>query len=198
MPQDPILLGSAHSRFAVSRVEQMPLRTEDSPAVPDEKAPVCMPSAAPSSLPFVQLFTDGACRGNPGPGGWAYLLRYPATGAEKEASGGAPHTTNNQMELQAVISGLTALKRRSQVEVITDSTYVAKGCSEWLPGWKAKGWKRREGKALKPVKNVELWQELDGLLARHDVRFQIVKGHAGHAENERCDELAVAAAEQYR
>ncbi len=173
-------------------------RMEETPPVPDERASAPESSVDPSDLPFVQLYTDGACRGNPGPGGWAYILRYPATGAEKEASGGAPDTTNNQMEMQAVLSGLSALKRTSRVEVITDSTYVAKGCSEWMPKWKANGWKRREGKSLKPVKNEDLWREMDALLAKHSVGFQIVKGHAGHPENERCDELAVEAAEQYR
>jgi ribonuclease HI len=146
------------------------------------------------ALPFVQLFTDGACRGNPGPGGWAYLLRHPSTGKEKEASGGLRETTNNQMELQAVISGLTALSRRSRVEIITDSKYVLQGCSEWLPGWKRNGWRRKEGKAFKPLKNAELWQQLDVLLSRHEVRWTHVRGHQGHPENERCDQLAVAAA----
>lgn len=150
------------------------------------------------SPPEVQLFTDGACRGNPGPGGWAYILRHPASGKEKEASGGAALTTNNQMELTAVIEGLKALKAFSAVEVITDSTYVAKGSKEWLPGWKSRGWKRKEGKQLKPVKNVEYWQELDKLLAKHRVHFSIVKGHNGHVENERCDELAVAAALEFQ
>ena len=144
-------------------------------------------------MSLVQLFTDGACRGNPGPGGWAFLLKHPATGAEKEVAGGDAATTNNRMELQAVIEGLRALTRRSEVEVITDSVYVAKGASEWMPGWKANGWQRREGKSFKPVKNVELWQDMDELLGRHDVRFTVVKGHSGHPENERCDELAVAA-----
>lgn len=154
-----------------------------------------MPNGTESSeLPFVQLFTDGACKGNPGPGGWAYILRHPASQSEKEVSGGHPDTTNNQMELQALIEGLKALKRISAVEVITDSTYVAKGCHEWLPGWKRNGWRRREGKSFKPVKNVEAWKELDELLARHRVKFTVVRGHAGHPENERCDELAVAAA----
>lgn len=155
-----------------------------------------MPSNSPDSatLPFVQVFTDGACRGNPGPGGWGCILRHPASGTEKELSGGVPLTTNNQMELQAVISGLSALKARSNVEVITDSSYVAKGCAEWLPGWKKNGWKRKEGTSWKPVKNVELWQQLDELLNRHKVRFTLVRGHMGHPENERCDELAVAAA----
>lgn len=148
--------------------------------------------------PFVQLFTDGACSGNPGPGGWGYLLRHPATETEREGSGGAANTTNNQMELMAVISGLEALTRPSKVEVVTDSVYVAKGAQEWMPGWKRNGWKRREGKRLKPVKNVEYWQRLDELLSRHDVRFTVVKGHSGHPENERCDELAVAAAQQYK
>ncbi|MBX3437338.1 MAG: ribonuclease HI [Planctomycetaceae bacterium] len=155
-------------------------------------------SGATASLPSVRLFTDGACSGNPGPGGWAFLLRHPSSGSELERSGGAPLTTNNQMELQAVIEGLAALKSRSQVEVVTDSTYVAKGSAEWLPGWKRNGWRRRDGNQWKPVKNVELWQQLDDLLARHVVRFQIIKGHSGHPENERCDELAVAAARQFR
>lgn len=149
-------------------------------------------------LPFVQIYTDGACRGNPGPGGWAYILRHPASGSEKEGSGGIAETTNNRMELQAVISGLQALKSRSRVEVITDSTYVAKGSSEWMPKWKANGWKRRDGKKLVPVKNEDCWRLLDDLLAMHTVQFQVVKGHAGHPENERCDELAVEAAEQFR
>jgi len=147
-----------------------------------------------AAVPQVVLFTDGACRGNPGPGGWAYILRHPATGVEKEDSGGSPQTTNNQMELQAVIEGLGALKRRSAVEVITDSVYVAKGAREWLPGWKRNGWRRREKNRWAPVKNVELWQSIDALLARHDVRFTTIAGHSGHVENERCDELAVAAA----
>ncbi len=155
-------------------------------------------SGTPPALPFVQLFTDGACQGNPGPGGWGYILRHPATGREKEASGGAAHTTNNKMEMQAVIQGLKALTKPSQVEIITDSTYVAKGCREWMPNWKANGWRRREKKSWKPVKNVELWKELDELLAAHEVEFTLVKGHAGHPENERCDELAVAAATKFR
>lgn len=151
--------------------------------------------AAP--LPFVQLFTDGACSGNPGPGGWAYILRHPASGAEKESSGGEPNSTNNRMELQAVIEGLAALQRRSRVEVVTDSAYVLKGSRDWLPGWKRNGWKRKEGKQLKPVKNVEQWQKLDELLSRHVIRWTHVRGHAGHPENERCDELAVAAAARF-
>jgi ribonuclease HI len=157
-----------------------------------------MPEPAPPHgthrVPHVVLFTDGACRGNPGPGGWAFILRHPSTGTEKEESGGAPLTTNNQMELQAVIQGLQALKRPSAVEVITDSVYVAKGAREWLPGWKANGWRRREKNRWVPIKNVELWRSLDALMARHEVRFTTVAGHSGHVENERCDELAVAAA----
>ncbi len=145
-------------------------------------------------LPHVTLFTDGACRGNPGPGGWAYILRHVATGTEKEESGGSPTTTNNQMELEAVIHGLEALKRRSRVDVVTDSAYVARGAQEWLDGWKRNQWRRREKNRLVPIKNVELWQKLDELLSRHDVRFQTIPGHSGHPENERCDELAVAAA----
>lgn len=155
-----------------------------------------MTSATPSgsALPFVQIFTDGACRGNPGPGGWACILRHPASGKEKELAGGQLLATNNQMEMLAVIRGLESLKSRSDVEVVTDSSYVAQGCTEWMKGWKANGWRRREGKAFKPVKNCELWQQLDELLTMHKVRFTHVRGHAGHPENERCDELAVAAA----
>ena len=150
------------------------------------------------TLPLVQIFTDGACRGNPGPGGWACILRHPASGKEKEFSGGERETTNNRMELQAVIGGLSQLTRRSRVEVITDSTYVAQGCTSWMKGWKRNGWKRKAGKQLKPVLNVEYWQKLDALLDKHEVKFTVVKGHAGHPENERCDELAVAAAEAVR
>lgn len=155
-------------------------------------------STPATSLPFVQLFTDGACSGNPGPGGWGCILRHPASGAEKEYSGGNPVTTNNQMELQAVIEGLHLLTRKSRVEVITDSSYVAKGCQEWLPGWKRNGWKRKDGKKLVPIKNEEQWQALDLLLSKHRVSFTLVRGHSGHPENERCDELAVAAASRLR
>ena len=152
----------------------------------------------PAEKPFVQLFTDGACSGNPGPGGWGFILKHPASGSEKESSGGERETTNNQMELMAVISGLESLSRSSRVEVVTDSVYVAKGSKEWMPNWKKNGWRRKEGKNWKPVKNVELWQRLDELLSLHDVRFTIVKGHSGHPENERCDELAVAAVQLYK
>lgn len=151
-------------------------------------------NADAQELPRVQIFTDGACRGNPGPGGWACILKHPSTGTEKELSGGLAETTNNQMELQAVISGLEALRSRSSVEVVTDSEYVAKGCTQWMKGWKANNWRRREGKKLKPVKNEEYWRKLDELLQQHDVRFTVVRGHSGHPENERCDELAVEAA----
>jgi len=155
-------------------------------------------TSSQSARSVVQLFTDGACLGNPGPGGWAYILRHPATGSEKECAGGCPDTTNNQMELQAVISGLEALKSAANVEVVTDSVYVAKGSSEWLPKWKANGWRRKQGKKMSPVKNLELWQKLDELLARHQVRFTTVRGHTGHPENERCDELASQAAADIR
>ena len=130
-------------------------------------------------LPFVQLFTDGACSGNPGPGGWGCILRHPASGKESEFSGGELLTTNNRMELQAVIEGLNRLRARSRVEVVTDSSYVAKGSSEWLPGWKRNGWKTAD---KKPVKNTDLWQRLDTAVARHAVHWHWVKGHAGHPE----------------
>lgn len=145
----------------------------------------------------VHLYTDGACSGNPGPGGWAYVLRHPATGKEIEKSGAERETTNNRMELTAVIRGLAALKRPCNVELFTDSVYVGKGISQWMPKWKSNGWRRREGKTLKPVKNEELWRELDELITRHSVKYTRVAGHSGHPENDRCDELAVAAYQKY-
>jgi ribonuclease HI len=160
--------------------------------------PVIRPDHADHAPPpAVQLFADGACSGNPGPGGWAFILRHPASGKELERSGGEPDTTNNRMELTAVIHGLEALKRRSLVEVVTDSVYVGKGLSEWLPKWKANGWRRREGSRNVAIKNEDLWRRLDELIARHVVRFTHVRGHQGHVENERCDTLAVAAYQKY-
>lgn len=143
----------------------------------------------------IYLYTDGACSGNPGPGGWAYILHHPATGAVRKKSGGAGRTTNNRMEMRAVIHGLAAVKRPCRVTVVTDSQYVARGAAEWLEGWKAKNW-RTAGK--KRVKNADLWRRLDALLATHDVRFQYVAGHRGHPENEQCDQMAVAAAQAAR
>ena len=145
----------------------------------------------------VQLYTDGGCSGNPGPGGWAFVLRHPSSGKEIEQSGAERETTNNRMELTAVIRGLATLKRSCNVELFTDSVYVGKGMSEWLPKWKTNGWRRREGKELKPIKNEELWRELDELIARHNVKYTRVAGHSGHPENDRCDELAVAAYQKY-
>lgn len=146
----------------------------------------------------VHLFTDGACSGNPGPGGWAYILRHPATGKTVERSGGERVTTNNRMELQAVVEGLSALNRPAQVELFTDSVYVGKGISEWMPKWKANGWRRREGSRWGEVKNEDLWRQLDALIAKHRVKYTRVVGHSGHPENDRCDELAVAAYLQYK
>ena len=131
------------------------------------------------------MFSDGACRGNPGPGGWGTILRF--NGQEKELWGGEAQTTNNRMELTAVIRGLEALKRPSRVHVYTDSQYVQKGISEWIHAWKRKKWVTSD---RKPVKNVDLWKELDELAARHAIEWHWVKGHAGHAENERADRLA--------
>jgi ribonuclease HI len=137
----------------------------------------------------VELFTDGACRGNPGPGGWAALLRY--GGHEKALSGGERLTTNNRMELTAAIEGLEALKRPCRVRLCTDSQYVMKGITEWLARWKRRGWKTADGNA---VKNVDLWRRLDEAQARHRVDWEWVRGHSGHPENERVDSLAREAA----
>jgi ribonuclease HI len=157
-----------------------------------------MPLLPKDETPEVVLFTDGACSGNPGPGGWGFILRHPATGKETEESGGEETTTNNRMEITAVIRGLEALKRPSKVEIVTDSEYVCKGLTEWMPKWKSNGWRRKEGTKFVPVKNEELWKRLDELTALHTFRMKHVRGHRGHAENERCDVLAVAAYQKYR
>ncbi|NQV64774.1 MAG: ribonuclease HI [SAR86 cluster bacterium] len=136
-------------------------------------------------MPTVEMFTDGACRGNPGPGGWGVLLRYGEK--EKRLWGGETATTNNRMELTAAIKGLEALNRSSRVDLTTDSQYVRKGITEWIAGWKQKGWRTA---SRQPVKNVDLWQELDKLVSVHEVRWHWVKGHSGHRENEIADELA--------
>lgn len=146
----------------------------------------------------VLLFTDGACSGNPGPGGWGFILRHPASGKEIERSGGEKNTTNNRMEMMAVIEGLSALTRKTKVELFSDSKYVLQGLEDWMPKWKANGWRRKEGKQFKEVKNVELWQKLDELISKHEVKFTHVRGHSGHPENERCDRLAVDATESIR
>lgn len=132
----------------------------------------------------VIIYTDGGCEPNPGVGGWAAILIY--NGQERELSGSDPETTNNRMEMTAAISGLEALKRPCRVQLITDSEYVKRGITEWLPGWKRRNWKRKGG----PIKNVDLWKQLDEATQRHDISWQWVKGHAGVHYNERCDTLA--------
>jgi ribonuclease HI len=149
-----------------------------------------MTDQAPDPRPRVELYTDGACSGNPGPGGWAYILKHPASGTEREANGGEKLTTNNRMELMAAIRGLEALKKPSIVELYSDSQYVLKGLREWIKSWKAKGWKTTD---KKPVKNKELWEELDQLAQKHTVTFHWIRGHNEHPENERADRLAVEA-----
>ena len=129
----------------------------------------------------VEIFTDGACSGTPGPGGWGAILRY--NGVEKELSGGEKDTTNNRMEMMAAIAALEALKKESTVDLYTDSKYLQQGVMEWMPGWKKKGWPAR-------IKNQDLWKRLDSVLSNHKVKFHWVRGHDGHVENERCDALA--------
>ncbi len=142
----------------------------------------------------VEIFTDGACSGNPGPGGWGAILRY--NGVEKEMSGGEEHTTNNRMELSAVLYSLKALKESCNVILTSDSKYVVDSIEKgWVYGWKKKGWKKADGK---PALNVDLWEQLLPLLQQHKVTFNWIKGHAGHRENERCDELAVAESCKYK
>ncbi len=136
-------------------------------------------------MPQVEIYTDGACRGNPGPGGWAALLR--SQGVEKMFSGAELETTNNQMELMAAIQGLESLTRRSSVSLTTDSQYVRQGITQWIHGWKRNGWKTSQ---KQPVKNKELWQRLDAAVEQHQVEWHWVKGHSGHEENERVDQAA--------
>ncbi len=149
-------------------------------------------------MPDLFAYTDGACSGNPGPGGWGVLLiarEGDEVLKERELSGGAIETTNNQMELMAAISALETLSTASKITVITDSSYVKDGITKWIHGWKAKGWKNA---AKKPVKNEELWKRLDEATKRHDVTWEWVKGHAGHPENERADELARQGMEPFK
>lgn len=135
----------------------------------------------------IDLYTDGACLGNPGPGGWACILRDASTGDERELSGGEADTTNNRMELTAVIEGLRALPPHARVHLRSDSQYVLNGIREWMPGWKKRNWRKSN---KKPVLNADLWQTIDQLTEQRDLHLEWVRGHAGHVENERCDELA--------
>jgi ribonuclease HI len=139
----------------------------------------------------VELITDGACSGNPGPGGWAAILKYNAH--KKELWGSEPQTTNNRMELKAAVEGLRLLKERCNVTIVTDSEYVRKGITEWIHGWKRNNWRTAD---KKPVKNQDLWEELDAQVARHEATWKWVKGHADHPDNNRCDELAVIASKK--
>lgn len=146
-------------------------------------------------LPHVELFTDGACSGNPGPGGWAFILRHPPTRKEIERTGGHPKTTNNRMELMSVIEGLRALEKPSKVDLYSDSQYVINGLKEWMDQWKGRGWRTAN---KKPVLNLELWKTLDDLRTTHQIACHWVRGHDNHPENERCDRLAVKAIDQHR
>jgi ribonuclease HI len=148
---------------------------------------------SPASSKEVVAFTDGACSGNPGPGGWGAILTF--NGEERELSGGEAETTNNRMELMAAISALEALKRPSAIRIVTDSKYVLDGLTKWIKGWKARGWKTADGK---PVKNQDLWLRLDAATQAHKVQWEWVRGHDGHEGNERADALARAAIANFR
>ncbi len=152
------------------------------------------------TTPEVILFTDGACSGNPGPGGWAAILKHPATGKVKTLAGGSPHTTNNQMELTGAIEGLKAIDaaRRRRVHLVSDSQYVIHGLTQWIPGWIANGWRKGKKANAEPVKNTELWKTLYALSQQHDMSYEHVRGHSGHPENEECDRLAVEQVALYR
>ena len=151
-----------------------------------------------SDQPDVIIYTDGACSGNPGPGGWAAILRHPATGSDKKLSGGDPETTNNRMELMAAIQGIRAVKGRQCVRLVSDSEYVLKGLTVWIHGWIANNWRRGRKAGAPPVKNADLWQTLHELVQQHEMTYEHVRGHSGHPENEECDRLAVAAIERVR
>ena len=150
-------------------------------------------SGKSSSKKVIEIFTDGACSGNPGPGGWGAVLRY--GDVEKEMNGGEPETTNNRMELMAAIMAIEAVKRPCEIHLHTDSEYLRQGITTWIHSWKARGWKTAD---KKPVKNVDLWQRLERAIETHDVHWHWVKGHSGHVENERADELARLAIRQMK
>lgn len=153
-----------------------------------------------SEQPDVILYTDGACSGNPGPGGWAAILKHPATGSVRKLSGGDASTTNNRMELTAVIEGLKSLKggKRWRVRLVSDSKYVIDGLTQWIKGWIANNWRRGKKAGSPPVKNTELWKTLHTLAEQNEMTYEHVRGHSGHPENEECDRLAVAAIEKLR
>ncbi len=153
-----------------------------------------------SQTPDVILYTDGACSGNPGPGGWAAILKHPATNTVKKLSGGEADTTNNRMEMSAVIQGLQALKGEKplRVHLVSDSEYVIKGLTEWIEGWIKNNWRRGKKAGAPPVKNIDLWQTLHTLAQEHTMSYEYVRGHTGHTENEECDRMAVAAIETVR
>ena len=171
-------------------------KAKSGPVLEGLESPASKPAGA-AAMPTVELFTDGSCRGNPGPGGWAFILKHPASGKTKESSGGERETTNNRMELTAAIKGLEALHSPAIVKLWSDSEYVLNGLGEWMFKWQRSGWKKKPN-AAEFVKNDDLWRQLFELNQKHLIKLNWVKGHDGHLENERCDQLATAAADQMR
>ncbi|HET6251335.1 MAG TPA: ribonuclease HI [Tepidisphaeraceae bacterium] len=186
---------SGMSRNETTPAPTTPVKTAATPTTCVKTSAAIPGAAAGTPLPEIDLFTDGACIGNPGPGGWAFILRHRKSGVEKQNSGGLRDTTNNRMEILAAVEGLAALKRPSRVTLHSDSTYVINGLRDWMTKWKRHGFRRSIGSKV-TIKNADLWQRAAPLLAIHEMSYVWVRGHAGHPENERCDVLSVQAADK--
>jgi ribonuclease HI len=190
-----VVVGKPSAKHGVAEEFSIIPLAEIERVVDDSKKTPALPLGhVTSTNEMLKLYTDGACQGNPGPGGWGFIIKNAAGAEISRGSGGERPTTNNRMELTSVIRGLEAIDPAQSVKLITDSQYVAKGLAEWMKGWKARGWKRKTAKGLEPVANEDLWRRLDELTASRKIVCEWVRGHAGHPENEECDQMAVEAA----